>query len=95
MKKIVIVTSVLFLSACAQFEPFVDARREAGQVLTVGQSTPNRVAICYNPLWSDEKEIEKLAVDACAQTKRKPQFNTKKYFTCTLASQFTVFYKCI
>ena len=95
MKKIVVLGSALFLSACAQFEPFVDARREAGQLLTVGQSTPNKVAVCYNPLWSNEKEIEKLAADACAQTKRIPQLDGRKYFSCTFVSPSTVFYKCI
>lgn len=85
---------LLFLSACAQFRPFVDARREAGQVATVGQSTPDKVAVCYNPLFSDMQEVEKLAQDGCAQTKRKPKFDDKKYFSCTLALPATAFYKC-
>ncbi len=63
---------MLFLSACTQFKPFVDARREAGQEAAVGQSTPDRVAVCYNPLFSDMPDVEKLAQSACAQTKRKP-----------------------
>ena len=85
---------LLFLSACAQFEPFVDARREAGQVETIGQSTPDRVAVCYNPLFSNMQDVEKLAQDACAQTKRKYKFDDKKYFTCTLILPTTAFYKC-
>ena len=94
MKKVCLV-ALLFLSACAEFEPFVDSRREAGQLLPVGRSTPDRVAICYNPLWSDEQKIEKLAIEACAQTKRKPQFDDKNYFGCSLASPSLAFYKCI
>ena len=94
MKKIVFIL-MLFLSGCAQFQPFVDARREAGQVATIGQSTPDRVAICYNPLWSDSAQVENLAIEICAQTKRKPLVDGKKYFTCTLTSPITAFYKCI
>lgn len=86
---------LLFLSACTQLNPFVDARREAGQVLTVGQSTPDRIAICYNPLWADMDEVQKLADEACAQTQRKAQPDGEKYFTCTLVSPVTTFYKCI
>lgn len=94
MKKLLFLT-VLFLSGCAQFEPFVDARREAGQVQTVGQSSPDRVAICYNPLWSEMGKIEILAKEECAKTKRKIQVDGKKYFSCSLASPVTIFYKCI
>lgn len=94
MKKVLLIVG-LFLASCAQFEPFVDARREAGHVETIGQSTPDKVAICYNPIWSDDQEIEKLAVEACAQTKRKPQFDEKKYFTGTLVNPATAFYQCI
>ena len=94
MKKICL-GFLLLLSACAQFEPFVDSRREAGRSLPVGQSTPDRVAICYNPLWSDEQKVEKLSVEACAQTKRKPQFDDRNYFKCSLMLPSTIFYKCV
>ena len=94
MKKIVVL-SLLLLSACAQFGPFVDARREAGREGTVGQSTPNRIAVCYNPLWSDMKKVEQLAKEGCAQTKRKAQADGKKYFNCSFFSPSTAFYKCI
>ena len=94
MKKVLFI-ALLFLFSCAQFRPFVDARREAGQVLPVGQSSDDRAAICYNPLWMDIQEVEKLAQESCAKTHRKPKFYDKKYFTCTLVSPVTVFYDCI
>ena len=94
MKKVYFLIA-FFLASCAQFEPFVDARREAGQAAPVGQSTLDRVAICYNPLWSNEQEIEKLAAETCAQTKRKPVFDDKTYFNCAFVSPATAFYKCI
>ena len=95
MKKIYCLMAVLFVSACAQFEPFIDARREAGQLLMQGQSTPDVVAICYNPIWSDMNDVEKLAKEGCAQTKRTPQYDDKKYFTCSLFTPTTAFYRCI
>ncbi len=94
MMKILFV-SVFFLASCAQFQPFVDARREAGQIQTIGQSTADRVAVCYNPIWSDETDAKKLAVDACAQNKRKAQFDGKTYFDCTLVLPLTAFYQCV
>lgn len=94
MKKFVVLFFLL-LPACAQFEPFVDARREAGQVMTIGQSTSDRIAVCYNPLWSDMNKVEKLAKEGCAQTKRKARFEDKNYFNCSLFSPATAFYECI
>ena len=94
MKKVVIL-SFLLLSACAQFEPFVDARREAGQEKTVGQSTSDRIAICYNPMWSNMKQVEQLAKEGCTQTRRKAQADGKKHFNCSLFLPSTAFYKCI
>ena len=94
MKKFILL-SLLFLSACAQFSPFVDARREAGRETTVGQSTPDKIAVCYNPIWSDMGQVEQLAKEGCAQTKRKAQFADKKYFSCAFFSPCTAFYDCI
>ena len=51
---------LLFISGCVQV-PFVDARREAGSPYTVGESKPDRVAICYNPYSTNADEIMKMA----------------------------------
>lgn len=94
MKKTFFILTLLVLSACSQFEPFEDMRREAGQIPTVGQSSNNRPAICYNPIWHTEEDIENLAKKACARTNRKPVFDSKSYFSCRFVNPAVAFYRC-
>jgi len=84
----------LFLSACGQLSPFVDAHREAGQVQLVGQSTPDKVAVCYNPLWSEKEQVEELAHQECAKTNRQAVYDSTKWFSCCLFNPTTAFYDC-
>ena len=93
MKKLVL-GFVLFVSACGQVTPFVDAHREAGQVALVGQSTPDRAAVCYNPIWSDKEFVKKLAEQECAKTNRKAVYDDTKWFSCCLINPVTAFYDC-
>ena len=94
MKKTFFILMLVCLSSCSQFEPFEDMRREAGQIPTVGQSSNNRPAICYNPIWHSEEDIEKLAKEACARTNRKAVFDSKSYFSCRFVNPVTAFYRC-
>ena len=93
MKKWVL-SLFLFLPACGQFAPFVDAHREAGQVELVGQSTPDRVAVCYNPFWSDKNGVKQLADQECAKTKRRAVYEETHWFSCRLVNPSTAFYNC-
>lgn len=95
MKNILFAFTLLILSGCAQFQPFEDMRREAGQSETVGQSKTNHPAICYNPLWSDENAVKELAVQICQKTKRQAELDFKKHFSCSLFLPSIAFYKCI
>lgn len=97
MMKCSFICSVLMfgmLSACSQFEPYVDSRREAGQVKPVGQSTKEKVAVCYNPLWHSQMDIDVLAQDTCAEQKKQAIYEETKYFNCSLVSPNTAFYRC-
>ncbi|MGN0919827.1 MAG: hypothetical protein ACI4OR_03620 [Alphaproteobacteria bacterium] len=94
MKKVIVLGSALFLSACGQLTPFVDAHREAGQIQLVGQSTPDKVAVCYNPMWSDQNQVKELAHQECAKTNRKAVYSDTKWFSCCLANPSTAFYDC-
>ena len=94
MKKVSFILLSLFVAACSQFEPFEDMRREAGQIPTVGQSSNDRPAICYNPLWHDGNDTQKLADDACARTNRKAVFQEDIAFSCRLVNPSTAFYTC-
>jgi hypothetical protein len=94
MRKLFFALMFLVLSGCAQLRPFEDMRREAGQEKTVGMSTPDAPAICYNPIWSDEKAVKELANQACQRTKRQAELDYKKHFSCSLMLPSTAFYKC-
>ena len=89
-----IIGCVLLLSACGQVGPFVDTRREAGQVQTVGQSKPGRPAICYNPIWSSEEKIKELADQECQKINRKAVYEDTKWFSCCFINPSTAFYTC-
>lgn len=93
MKKSILVLA-FFLSACGQFSPFVDARREAGQVQLVGQSTPDKIAVCYNPIWLDEEQVKELANQECAKTNRTAVYDDSKWFSCCFVNPNTAFYDC-
>lgn len=69
-------------------------RREAGQIPTVGRSSNDHPAICYNPIWHNEEDVNALADEACARTKRKAVFQEKDHFSCRLVNPSTAIYKC-
>ena len=94
MKHIILLLSLVCFCACSQVEPFEDMRREAGQIATVGQSSKNEPAICYNPLWHTVEQTKPLADAACAKSKRKAELQQTKMFSCRLATPSTAFYKC-
>ena len=81
----------LSLSACA---PFVDSRREAGQSNPVGQSTKNRLAICYNPLWTKDATLQSMADETCAPRGKKAIPDGTRSFNCTFTAPNTAFFKC-
>ncbi|MDD3668819.1 MAG: hypothetical protein PHX68_00770 [Alphaproteobacteria bacterium] len=91
------ICAFLFLAACAEVRPFIDTRKEAGQVAPVGRSTPDRIAVCYNPLWHKQEAARKLADAACVKTNRRAVFDADgtKYFTCRLLTPSVAFYDCI
>lgn len=87
------VLSFLCLGGCAQ-TPFVDSRREAGYAGTVGESTPDRVAICYNTYSTNANEIFKMAQEVCAQTNREPAYDGQKKWSCRVFLPHRVYYRC-
>ena len=85
---------VCLLGACSEIRPFIDSRREAGQVQPIGQSRPNRIAVCYHPLWHNETEVSALAAEACQAQGKKAVPDDRAYFNCRLMTPNTAFYKC-
>lgn len=92
MKKAVFLI-LLFVAGCVQ-APFVDARREAGSPYTVGESAPDRVAICYNPYSTNADEIMRMAQEACKKTNREPAYDGHKYWSCRVFLPHRVYYRC-
>jgi hypothetical protein len=89
MHKIFYIFFAFILYSCA---PYVDAKREAGVTHFVGQSKGSDIAICYNPIFNDQSEIENLAKKTCNAT--RISFQNTKYFNCSLFYPNTIFYKC-
>lgn len=81
----------VFAAGCA---PFVDARREAGSPATVGLSTPERVAICYNGFSTNENELIRMAREECAKTNSEPAYDGHSYWSCRVFIPHRVFYRC-
>ncbi len=79
---------------CTQ-APFVDSRREAGQPYTVGESTADRVAVCYNPFSTNETEIINMAKAECEKTDREPKYAGHSYWTCRVFLPHRVYYECV
>ena len=93
MRKNLHIFFVMFISiALNGCNAYVDTRREAGLVSSVGQSKSPNIAICYNPIFNEEQELKVLAEKTCEP--QKASFQDKKYFNCTLFYPNTAFYRC-
>lgn len=83
MKWIVVFVSVLTVSACAQFDPFIDARREAGEVTPVGSSRPEAPVVCSG-LFTEPAERLVLADAECQKIGKKAVSEEVSSFDCKL-----------
>lgn len=97
--KLSLLLSMFFLiSACSQFAPFEDRRREPGtEYVYVGASKPGRPAICYNPLFYDREEVKAKADELCRQHKEKTHAEEidNDIFSCRLFVPSKAYYKCV
>ena len=93
-KKILLIGVILLTGVMAGCAPFIDSRREAGQVKTVGQSTPDRPAVCYMPFWTGEETLQAMADEVCAKQNKKAVLADTSYFNCRLFAPNTAFYRC-
>ena len=99
-KKIVLFLLLVLVTACSQVEPYVDSRREAGQTgprLYVGSSKKNAPVVCYNGLWTDFEQVQKLADEECVKrgTGTKAVFERKEIFSCKILTPQKSFFKCV
>lgn len=104
MSSIKIISAALILgslTACSLFDPYIDRRRNAGvqdkQLLYQGRSKVDAPAVCYNGLWTSEKELQDLADAEC----RKHQTGTRAVkvstssLTCKLLLPSHAYFKCV
>lgn len=82
-----------FLAACTG-DPWVDRRREAGSLETVGESTLDRVAICFAPGTSPDV-LHALAAQECAKTGRTPRHVGTTRFQCRLTAPHRIYFDCV
>ena len=98
LKLSLLLSLVFVVSACSQLAPFEDRRREPGtEQIYVGSSKPAKPAICYNPLWEDNEDIQKMADKICQDnnTGTKAELVTKDAFSCKLFVPTKAYFKCI
>ena len=88
-----VLSCIFFLTACSQFDPFVDSRREAGQVAYVGSSTKNNPVVCYGFV-GEQSDFDALAEDECAKTNRHAVFDRTETFSCKLFTPKKAIYRC-
>lgn len=84
---------LLGLSACVG-DPWVDSRREAGIPNgRVGDSTPDRPAICHAP-GEDRAILQAMAQRVCAETGRSAVYDGTIKYQCTLMSPHRSYFRC-
>lgn len=88
-----ILYGMLMLSACSQFDPFVDSRREAGQVARVGSSMPDKPVVCYGVVGT-QPDFDALANNECAKKNKKAVFETMESFSCKIFTPQKAIYRC-
>lgn len=88
----------VIVSACQQFAPFEDRRREPGtEYVWIGSSKPEKPAICYNPLFYKQEKILAQADELCKKenTAAHAELIDIDYFTCRLFVPSKAYYKCV
>lgn len=86
--------AVLAVTACAP-EPFIDMRREAGRLYTVGASTLDRPAVCYNTMNATREEVQALADAVCAETGRVAVYESTDVAQCTVLQPHRSLFTCV
>lgn len=81
------------LSACSG-PAWVDSRREAGTITTRGESQPDRPVICFDEGMTSAAQLQAMADQVCAQTKRHARFLGVTRWQCSLDTPHRAYYRC-
>jgi hypothetical protein len=82
------------LAACSG-PAYVDMRREAGQVPTVGAASLSKPVICYSVRQASPQEVLAMAQEVCARTDRVPLYQSSDWLTCTLRQPRRAVFQCV
>ena len=91
---------ILTITSCGSLDPYVDRRRNPGTSdltkLYTGLSKPEAPVICYNPLLSEENELQTLADGECVKHNQGSHaiFVKKENFSCKVLLPTANFYQC-
>lgn len=88
-----LVAALPVLAACSG-APWVDARREGGQVETVGESTKDRPAICFAPGETSAETLLSMAQEVCAETGRTAVYVGTAKWQCRMTTPHRAFFEC-
>lgn len=92
---------MLFLCGCSLFNPYIDRRRNPGvsdiNMLYTGPSKPDAPVICYNPLLTDDDELQQMADAECIkhETGDRAVFVKKTYLNGKLLLPNHAHYVCV
>ena len=99
-KMINLLVLICLIGACSSFEPYIDRRREAGGLadgtLYVGESKPERPAVCYNKLYSSFEEVKAVADASCVENKTGSHGEpiNEDVIGCTLITPSIYYFEC-
>lgn len=101
-QKLIFVSIIaFFVAGCSILNPYVDRRRNPGVQdvarLYSGPSTPENPVICYNPAYSSQEELQKMADAECRKHKTgvRAEFVKKTRFDGKLLLPYHNHYKCV
>lgn len=76
-------------------DPWVDSRREAGTLQTIGDSHPDRPAICYSGDIAEEgARLLAMANQVCAQNGKHARYLGSTHWQCRLATPHRAYFAC-
>jgi hypothetical protein len=84
----------VLLTACGG-DPWVDSRREAGSLKTVGDSQPNRPAICYSGDIADVgPQLLAMANQVCAKSGTHARYLGSTSWQCRILTPHRAYFAC-
>jgi hypothetical protein len=85
--------AAILLAGCAG-APWVDTRREGGEVETVGRSKPGRPVICFAPGETSAAELQAMAQTVCDETGGTARWVGVERWQCRMMTPHRAIFTC-